>query len=78
MLIPDTLLNMIIYIIKLVTHCSCSAVERVSTNFSDNPRIYASGLYISMNVLALNSPSKDIYEASCMCAICTRGVFLAM
>ena len=37
MFIPDTLLNMIIYMIT-TSHCSCSVVERVSTNFSDNPR----------------------------------------
>ena len=40
MFIPDTLLNMIIYMINLVTVPEHSVVERVSTNFSDNPCIY--------------------------------------
>ena len=32
------------------SHCSCSVVERVSTNFSDNPRIFAIRIDVHLSI----------------------------
>ena len=40
------------YIHDTTSHCSCSVVARVSTNFSDNPRMCQDNIWIFQMIMA--------------------------